>query len=38
MEKVWAKEGGMDRDAPKGGWTSRAPPIVDKYGQIHLTW
>jgi hypothetical protein len=38
MEKVWAKEGGMDRDALKGGWTSRAPPIVDKYGQIHLTW
>lgn len=38
MEKVWAKEGGMDRDAPKGGWTSRAPPTVDKYGQIHLTW
>ena len=37
MEKVWAKEGGMDREAPKGGWLCRSPPTVDQCGQIHFT-
>jgi hypothetical protein len=36
MEKVWAREGGMDRIAPKGGWLCRSPPTVDQYGQVHF--
>jgi hypothetical protein len=38
MENVWAKKGGVERDAAKGGWTCGAAPTIDKYGQVHFTW
>ena len=37
MEEIWAKEGGMDRINPKGGWICRGPaPTVDQYGQVQF--